>query len=212
MFALFESIKSSGIIALNPTSFVEVERLPAALCAIFVEQSILDYFKLELSDGADEFATVKLIDKQLSHTFIHKLLNAFVELFGLHGVGVFDVFKHLRRETWQAFEMQLFAGGQSVTDFKVAGVGNTYNVAGESFIDHRLFLCHKSRGSSKAHGFSGAYLLVVDVAFKLSGAYFDKRDAAAVVRVHICVYLEYESRKSRLFGLHFTLHCRNRAW
>ena len=129
MLALFKRCQGIGIVALNPACLVEMYRLPPALRAVFVEQTILYNLKLQLSDSADKLAAIKLVDKQLRHTLVHQLLDTLVQLLGLHRVCVLDIFEHLRREARQAFEMQILAGGQRVADFKVAGVGDTHNVA-----------------------------------------------------------------------------------
>ena len=94
VFALFEGSQGFRVVALYPAGFVESEWFPAALCAVFVKQTVLYNFELQLSHGADDFAAVELVDKQLSHAFVHELFHAFIELLGLHGVAVFDVFKH----------------------------------------------------------------------------------------------------------------------
>ena len=71
-----------------------------------MKQTILNYFKLELAYGANNLAIVELIDKELRHTFIHKLLNTLAELLGAHWIGILNVFKHFWRETWQALEVE----------------------------------------------------------------------------------------------------------
>ena len=91
---MFKGVESFFVVAFNPAGFVEVYGLPAAVGAIFMQQAILYNFKLQLPNSANDFAIVELIDKQLRHTLVHELLNAFVELFGFHGIAIFDIFKH----------------------------------------------------------------------------------------------------------------------
>ncbi len=45
--------------------------------------------------GADHFPPVEVKGKQLRHAFVHQLVDAFVELLGLHGVGIVDKSKML---------------------------------------------------------------------------------------------------------------------
>ena len=97
------------VVTFNPACFVEAYRLPTALCAILVEEAILDNFKLELTDRADNFAIVELVGKELCDTFVHELVYAFLKLFCFHRIGILDIFEHLRREAWQAFEVEFFA-------------------------------------------------------------------------------------------------------
>ena len=72
--------------------------LPTALGVVLVLQAVLDNLKLKLAYGADNLAAIELIDKELSHTLVHELLDTLVELLGLHGVSVLNILEHLRRE------------------------------------------------------------------------------------------------------------------
>ena len=106
--------------------------------------------------------------------------------------------------------MQFLAGSQSVADFEIASIGNAHDIAGVSLIDNRFLLRHKSRRSGKAHHLAGTDMLIIDITLELPGAYFHKRYATAVVRVHIRVNLENESRESRFFRTDNALLCLNR--
>lgn len=205
VLALLEGGEGFGIVAFDPAGFVERDRFPAALCSVFVKQAVLDHFKLELTYGADDLAAIELVDKQLGHTFVHELLDAFLELLRLHRVGVFDVFEHLWRETRQSAVVELFARGEGIADLEVAGIGYADYVAGEGFVDNALFLGHECRGSGEAEHFSGTDVAVGGVALEFARAHFDKRYAAAVVGIHVGMDLEHESRKCLLVGAYFAL-------
>ena len=84
------------IVGFYPASFIKADRLPAATSVVFVFETILYDFKLQLPDGADDLAAVELIDKQLSHSLVHELVDTFLELFRAHRVVVFNVFEHFR--------------------------------------------------------------------------------------------------------------------
>lgn len=98
ILALLELIKLLGIVALNPASLMEVNRLPTTLGIIFVFKTILDNLKLKLTNSSYNTATIELVDKQLSNTLVHKLLQSLLELLALHRVVVLNIFKHLWRE------------------------------------------------------------------------------------------------------------------
>lgn len=170
VFTFLERFQSFGIVAVNPACFVERNRFPAALCAVFVEQTVLDYLKLQLPDCAYNLAAIKLIGKHLGHTLVHELTDTFVKLFGFHGVGVFQIFEHLGREGWETLEMDCLAGSQCVADFEIACIGDADDVAGICFVDDALFLGHERCRGSEAHHLVGADVAVVDVALKFSGA------------------------------------------
>ena len=80
MLAALESCQRLGFVTFYPTGLIQRYRLPTALRAIFMQQTVLYYFKLQLTDRAYYLAAIKLVYKQLSHTFIHKLLDTFFEL------------------------------------------------------------------------------------------------------------------------------------
>ena len=86
-----------------------MQRLPATLGAILVEQSILDHLKLKLTDGTDDASAVELIDKELCYTFAHELVGTLDELLLLHRVGILDIFEVLRTKARQPLEVEHFA-------------------------------------------------------------------------------------------------------
>ena len=79
MLALLERLQGIGIVAFYPTCLVEANRLPAALSAIFVQQTVLDDLELQLSDCSYYLPAVELVDKQLGNTLIQKLLYTLVK-------------------------------------------------------------------------------------------------------------------------------------
>lgn len=96
VFALLERLQFCLVIALNPACFIEADWFPAAFGVVFILQAVLDDFKLQLTNGADQLTTIKLVDKELGHTFIHQLFDAFVQLLGLHRIGILYVLEHFR--------------------------------------------------------------------------------------------------------------------
>ena len=207
MLAAFELFQRLGVVAFDPAGLVERNRLPAALCAIFVEQAVLDDLELQLSDCTDNLAAVETVGEQLGHALVHQLADTLFELLGLHGVGVLDVFEHFGRETGQAFEMDFLAGGDCVADLEVAGVGNTHDVAGPGLVDDALFLGHESRGRREFQGFSGADVAVDGIALEFAGADLHESDAGTVVGVHVGMNLEHEAGEAFLVGPHGALDC-----
>ncbi len=211
VLALFEGFQRSLVVALYPARLVERQRLPAALSAVLVQQTVLDYLELQLPHGTDYLAAVELVHEQLGHALVHELLNAFFQLLALHGVGVLDVFEHLGRETGQTLEVQVLALGERVANLEVACIGKTHYVAGECFVHDALFLGHKRGGSREFHHLAAAYLLVRCIALETAGAYLHESDAAAVVRVHIGVNLEHEAAEFLLLGIDGSLLGRHGA-
>ena len=172
----------------------------------------MDHFKLKLTHCADDLTPVELVDEHLCHTFIHQLVDTLVELLCLHRVGILDIFEHFGGEGGEPFEVQFFAGSQSVADLEVARVGDADDVAGICLIDDVLFLSHEGCGGSEAHHFAVAHMLVIDVAFEFAGAHLDEGDTAAMVGIHIGVDLKYEPGEFLLLRTHFALLRHDGAW
>ena len=55
-------------------------RFPTAFRVVFVLKPVLNDLKLQLSDSSDNLASVELVDKQLCHTLVHELADAFLKL------------------------------------------------------------------------------------------------------------------------------------
>ena len=62
------------VVALYPARLVERDRLPAAQGVVFVLQSVLYDFELQLSDSSDDFSSVELVDEKLRHSLVHELM------------------------------------------------------------------------------------------------------------------------------------------
>ena len=138
-FSFFEQFEGIFFVAFYPARFVKRKRFEAALCPVFVQKSVLNHFKLKLPYGADNFSVVVFADEKLSHALVHQLRDAFFELLGFHRVGVFDVTEHFGRKARQAFEMDILAFVQCVPDFESTIVGQSYDVAGKSFVNGLFF-------------------------------------------------------------------------
>ena len=77
---------------------MQVYWFPTALGSVFVFQTVLDNLELQLSHRTDNLAVVELVYEQLCHTLVHQLVDALLQLLGLHGVGILDILEHLGRE------------------------------------------------------------------------------------------------------------------
>ena len=60
------------------TCFIEAYWFPAAFGIVFILEAVLYNLKLKLSNSADNLSPVELIDKQLSDTLVHQLIDAFL--------------------------------------------------------------------------------------------------------------------------------------
>ena len=176
ILALLESLKLGRVVALYPTSLVEMDGLPTTLGVVLVLKTILYNLKLELTNGTDNLATVKLVNKQLGHTLVHELVDALLKLFRLHGVIVLDILEHLWRERWQATEMELLTISQRVADLEDAVVGQTHNVARIGLVNGTLALRHKLCGGTKANGLVKTHMEVGVVTLKASAAHLAEGD------------------------------------
>ena len=86
-----------------------------------------------------------LVYKQLSHTLVHQLIDTFLQLLRLHWVSILNILEHLRRETRQSLEMQLFSLRQCISNLKDAIIWQTHDISRISLVNRALPLCHKLR-------------------------------------------------------------------
>ena len=171
LLALFEGCERLFVIALNPACLVKTYWLPSALGPVLMQKPVLDHLELELADGADDFTAIELVGEYLRHSLVHQLADAFVKLFLLHRVGVFDILEHLGREAWQSSEVKLFAAGQGVADLEIACVRYAYDITGICFVDHAVFLGHEGCRCREAHHLVVADVAEIDVPLEFAGAY-----------------------------------------
>jgi len=87
-----------------------------------VFQAVLDHVKLQCTHRSNHLSIVEGKGKQLSYPFVHQLVDAFVELFGLHGVGIVNVAEMFGREARDAFKVDLLPRSEGIPNFKVPRV------------------------------------------------------------------------------------------
>ena len=198
--------------ALHPACLVETYWFPTAFGSIFVFETILNDLKLQLSHGTYEFASVELIDKELSHSLVHQLSYTLLQLLGLHGIGILNVFEHLGRERRQSLIVQHFSLRQGISYLEDAIVRQAYDISWPSLIDGLLTLSHKLGWTTEAHGLTQALMLIGSIAHKLSGTDLAKGDTTAMVGIDVGCYLEDKTAELRFFRTDHTFHCLYGAW
>ena len=203
--ALAEVVHLLLVVGLDPACLMDLDRLVAALGAVFVLQTVLDDLELQGSDRADDLAPVHPAREQLRDAFVHQLVDTLGQLLELHRIGVLDVAEQLGREARNAGESQRLAFGEGVADLKVTRVVQPDDVAGVCLVDHRFFLGHEGRGRRELDRFARRHVQVGLVALEATRADFQKRDPVAVVRVHVRMDLEHESGQFLLVGRHVAL-------
>ena len=151
--------------------------LPTALCVVLVLQTILDNLELQLSYCSDDLAIVELINKQLSHTFVHQLIDTLLQLLCLHWVVVLDVLKQLWRERWQSAEVQFLTFGKCVANLKhTACVWQSYDVAWPSLVNSALTLRHELCWAAESQALSLAHMQIWLIALELTAAHLTEGD------------------------------------
>ena len=191
---------------------MQVYGLPAALGSVFVLQAVLDNLELQLAYRADNLAVVELVYEQLRHTLVHQLVDALLQLLGLHGVGILNVLEHLWREGGQTAEMQLLALGEGVAYLEDAVVRQTYDVACPSLVDGLLALGHELCGTGETYRLAVADVQIGCIAHELARAYFAEGNAGTVVGVDVGGNLEDEAGELLLVGVHLTFLRHDGAW
>ena len=73
--ALAEVVHLLLVVGLDPACLMDLDRLVAALGAVFVLQTVLDDLELQGSDRADDLAPVHPACEQLRDAFVHQLVD-----------------------------------------------------------------------------------------------------------------------------------------
>ena len=68
VLALLEGLEFLLVITTDPASLVQMHRFPAALCIVFILQTVLNDLKLQLSYGANDFTVIKLVLQPIRRT------------------------------------------------------------------------------------------------------------------------------------------------
>src|SRR5258706_4599653 len=79
----------------NPARFIKWQGIKNNGSAILMQQTILNYFKLQLSYTPDDLSITSKLREQLSHPFICQLKQSFFQLFCLHRIFIHYFLEYL---------------------------------------------------------------------------------------------------------------------
>ena len=79
--AVVKFIVGFSISARYPTRFVQIHGFVVATCAVFALHSVLNNFKLQRPNGADNLSTIHIAVEELRHTFVHELVESLLKRF-----------------------------------------------------------------------------------------------------------------------------------
>ena len=134
-----------------------------------------------------------MLRKQLSHTFICQLIQALLELLGLHGVLIDDLLEYLRWKAWDAGEEEVLPFRQRISDLEITGVEQSHHIPRKGFLDHIFLPGQEAVGVAESDILIETDMVIEFIPFKSAWADPQERDAVAVFRVQVCVDLEDES-------------------
>ncbi len=155
---------------------------------------------------------VELVDKELRHALVHKLVDALLQLLRLHWVGVLNVLEELGREGRQASEVQQLARGKRVAYLERAVIGQAHYVSSPRLLDGLFPLRHELHRTAEAQRLALPDVKVRHVPLKPARAHLAESHAAAVIGVDVGGNLEDEAREAWLVRLDKPFLCLHGAW
>src|SRR5207247_1657338 len=132
-----------------------------------------------------------------------KLAEAATKLFELRRVRIVQIPEGFRRETRNFLIRDARVGCEGVADAEAVVPNEADDVTRICLIHRLAFVAEKFVRARQAHLLLGARVMHRHVTLEFARTNTDERDAVAMLRVHICLYLEDEPREPRMFRRYF---------
>src|SRR6476620_4321551 len=139
----------------DPAWMASGDLLEAAGGTVLVLESMQHDVELEQSDSADDRSRAQRVrSRRVEHlrcALFGELAESGVELLSLERVRGDDAREVLRREAWNAGELELVPFGERVADAEGAAVHHADHVARPRFLDGRAFTCEELLRGGELH-------------------------------------------------------------
>src|SRR6185503_215344 len=140
----------------------------------------------------------------LDRALLPELLQAFLQLLRLERIARPRDAEKLRGEVRNSLEAQGLALGQRVANLQQPVIVDADDVAGDSILARHALVRHERHHVAELHLASDALMLHFHRRPIAPRANAKKRDAIAMLRIHIGLDLEHETGKRRFHWLHDT--------
>ena len=128
-----EFLQLARVVAVNPAGGVNTHRLVAGFHLVLVFKAVRHHVKLELAHRPHHQVTAVDRGKHLGGTLLGQLLQALLQLLGLHRISQANAAKQLRGEVRDAGELQILALGE-----RIAYLDSAVVVQADDVARHRL--------------------------------------------------------------------------
>ena len=185
----------------NPADVLIRQALQPDIDVVLVFQPVLKHFKLQNADHADDdlLHAGAEIAEDLDRAFLRDLLHPLDKLLALHCIDLGHPGEMLGREGRDAGKPHLvLLVAQRIPDREDARVEQADDVAGVGLGHNRAVVGHQARAGRKLDVFALLHMERLHAALKLARADSQKRDAVAVVLVH--VGLDFEDKAGKILA------------
>lgn len=183
------------VLIFDPAHMLIWQLFHADFHIVFVLQPVLQYFKLEDADDADDDLLHTGIEflEDLNGAFERDLRDPLHKLLALHRIDLAHAREMLGRERRDAGVADVCSGcAQRVADGKDTGVENADDVSGIRLFYVFALLRHHLLRLGEPYLFSALDVHDFHARRELAGTDAHESDAVAVSLIHICLYLKYE--------------------
>ena len=164
---------------------------------------MLYHLKLQLPHRAEQHIAAQFWPEHLDGTFLAKLCQTLLQLFGAKRVLQHHRHEHFRCKKGQAGVEQVHrAVGDGVTQLHTAVGGKAHDVTRVGLFHGLAALAHEGHHRRGAQLLGGAHDFELHAWRVLARCHAHKSNAVAVVGVHIRLHLEHHATKRVIVGLH----------
>ena len=169
-----------------------------------------EHVELQHTDHTDSHTlhAVTGFKENLDCAFLRDLVHALGKLLALHGIDLFNDGEMLRRKGRNSFVLNLPARHtQGISDGENTRIKDADDIACVSLVHNFPVLRHDLLRLGQTLLSAALHMVNLHAGGKLAGTDTDKRDTVPVCLVHICLDLEYKSRKLLFHGINQTHVC-----
>ena len=154
---------------------------------------MLHHFKLQLPHGTQQHRTTCFRFEHLNRTFFTQLVQTLLQLFGAQWVFQNHRHEHFGCKKRQTSELQRRSIGDGVAQLHTTVGGETNDVARIRFVHRFAPLRQEGHHRGGAQLFGGALHFELHAGFVLPRGHAHKRNAVAVVGIHIGLHFEHHT-------------------
>ena len=168
---------------------------------------MLHHFELQLADSAEQHIAADFGPEHLDRAFFAKLRQALLQLLGAQWIFQHHGGEQFWRKEGQASELKIDrAIGDGVAELHAAVRRKANDVAGIGLVHRLPSLAHEGDNAGWPQFFCSAHDLELHARRVLARSHAHEGNAVTVIRVHVGLHFEHDTREGFVLGLHDLNH------